>query len=631
MSSNQESIKWVWIGNQAPPKEMPEATWWPSHQLNHHLNALSNWQNLVVILEFTNEQNFFNTLKDSRLSQSGVTLAGYHQELDFKTFSAALKEFQFHTWVGSVGLSFSDLAELAKRKNDHQQVLAETRLKMHELESLTGSMELLIQERVTSIDVSENEEKQNLARLRLLLRLVQTLAQMEDVEDLVSVLQNSLEIDAMIYISVSSKDPEQLYLMSKSGGDWVRVEAFKKLLAVGSDELGKNWVQYHLPSSHPASLWVERKKVSILRKWPELLADAARILTVVIDRWIFETESQEIGKRWVSSFQSFTEPLALISSEFEVLSSNKSFKKHEGVKCFEVFANRNSPCEGCPLLLEHKQVKMVETLRFAEFDFEVTSHRLPSLQVSDSLIYIHSYEDVTEERDFFLSFLQSERLYSLAQLSGQVSHELTNPISGVASLAQWHLSQTEILSEQTKSDLQEIDKAAKRILNLIQNFSDFATGEVKIRVSATLPEVIEKTLPLLKVATRSIRIVKSFNDHSKILCNTSLISQVIFNLVHNAIQSIGEKPKAQIFIETLLSTDKKFVQLKIKDEGGGIPQEILAHLFKPFKTSKLEGQGTGLGLFIVKRIIDLHKGTVSVETSLQGSVFTISLPTLEEV
>jgi two-component system, sporulation sensor kinase E len=101
------------------------------------------------------------------------------------------------------------------------------------------------------------------------------------------------------------------------------------------------------------------------------------------------------------------------------------------------------------------------------------------------------------------------------------------------------------------------------------------------------------------------------------------MSQVVINLVMNAIHAMQEGGSLQI----VAAPDEDMVKLTVADSGHGIPQEVAAKIFEPFFTTKEFGKGTGLGLTVVKEIIEEHQGTITVDSEPgKGTTFTILLP-----
>jgi two-component system, NtrC family, sensor kinase len=107
-----------------------------------------------------------------------------------------------------------------------------------------------------------------------------------------------------------------------------------------------------------------------------------------------------------------------------------------------------------------------------------------------------------------------------------------------------------------------------------------------------------------------------------VLCYTDELNQVWTNLIHNALQAMNNQ--GTLIIDTTRQDTR--VLISITDSGKGIPQEIQHKIFEPFFTTKPAGQGSGLGLDIVNKIINKHEGTIDVESVPGKTRFTVSLP-----
>ena len=100
------------------------------------------------------------------------------------------------------------------------------------------------------------------------------------------------------------------------------------------------------------------------------------------------------------------------------------------------------------------------------------------------------------------------------------------------------------------------------------------------------------------------------------------LNQVWTNIIHNAVQACGGR--GEITVETALEGED--VVVRIADNGPGIPAEVLPRIFEPFFTTKPKGEGSGLGLVIVKRIVEKHRGQIAVESRPGQTTFTVRLP-----
>jgi signal transduction histidine kinase len=119
-----------------------------------------------------------------------------------------------------------------------------------------------------------------------------------------------------------------------------------------------------------------------------------------------------------------------------------------------------------------------------------------------------------------------------------------------------------------------------------------------------------------------IELIKEFEPVPQLMCYPDELNQVWTNIIHNAIQAMDNKG----ILAIKLRSDENFIRICITDSGKGIPESIKDRIFEPFFTSKPKGEGSGLGLDIVKKIIEKHNGMIKVESKPGKTTFCISLP-----
>ncbi|MCC3408404.1 MAG: response regulator [Microcoleus sp. PH2017_10_PVI_O_A] len=165
------------------------------------------------------------------------------------------------------------------------------------------------------------------------------------------------------------------------------------------------------------------------------------------------------------------------------------------------------------------------------------------------------------------------------------------------------------------------ERAAKVVFAL-KNYARYDVHGEKLKVNIT--EGIETVLTLYQNQLKQgVEIVRSYQAQlPAVLCYPDELNQVWTNLIHNALQAMDNQGTLTI---DALQQDTNFV-VKITDSGTGISPEILPKIFEPFFTTKPAGEGSGLGLDIVKKIIKKHQGTIDVESVPGKTAFTVSLP-----
>lgn len=165
-----------------------------------------------------------------------------------------------------------------------------------------------------------------------------------------------------------------------------------------------------------------------------------------------------------------------------------------------------------------------------------------------------------------------------------------------------------------------VDRASK-IIFALKNYVriDGYSGMVKLDVTETIETVLLLYHGQLK---HQVEIIKHYLPLPTIACYPEELNQVWSNLIHNAIHAMNNNGILEI--ETY--PEDNFVVVKISDCGCGIPEDIQAKIFEPFFTTKPRGEGTGLGLDIVRKVVEKHRGTIGVTSEQGKTTFTVSLP-----
>lgn len=218
---------------------------------------------------------------------------------------------------------------------------------------------------------------------------------------------------------------------------------------------------------------------------------------------------------------------------------------------------------------------------------------------------------------------QAERLASLGEMVAAVSHEIRNPLGIISSTA-------ELLKQKlTRTDPQDrladvIVQEANRLNNIVTDFLNFARPPTLNLVSCKVDEILEKTLSFLapEINKNGYEVHKRLATHiPEIQADTGLLYQAFLNILINSMQAMpGGGP---IYIEA--SVRGNTLMCTFVDEGKGIADEALTRIWEPFFTTK--DKGSGLGLPIVKKIVEGHGGSVGIENGQkQGVRVTVTLP-----
>jgi len=221
---------------------------------------------------------------------------------------------------------------------------------------------------------------------------------------------------------------------------------------------------------------------------------------------------------------------------------------------------------------------------------------------------------------------EAERLAIIGQLAAGVAHEINNPLTGILLYCDLMLKNLPD-DHPYKKNLLRINNEAQRCKTIVKGLLDFARQKKPEVKKASVNELIESTLNLLKTQAifLNITIKLGLNDLPQINIDPSQIQQVLINIIMNGVEAM--EGKGELKIESKLSEDKKYVCILISDTGPGIKPEYHKKIFEPFFTTKEATHGVGLGLSISKRIIEDHNGAIEVNSEPgKGTTFIIKLP-----
>jgi signal transduction histidine kinase len=217
----------------------------------------------------------------------------------------------------------------------------------------------------------------------------------------------------------------------------------------------------------------------------------------------------------------------------------------------------------------------------------------------------------------------AERLSLMGEMAAGISHEIRNPLGIIRSSAE--LLKKKIAKTDPQNSFPDIIiEEASRLNRIITDFINFAKPREPNMTLCRLEEIIDKNITFLEAQNKEkgYIIKKNFQNHlPEIMADSTMLYQSFLNILINAMQSMPDG--GRILVE--ISSNDHWVTVHFDDEGQGIPSEILDKIWDPFFTTK--DQGTGLGLGIVKNIIESHGGGIQiVNRPVCGTRVTIELP-----
>ena len=253
-----------------------------------------------------------------------------------------------------------------------------------------------------------------------------------------------------------------------------------------------------------------------------------------------------------------------------------------------------------------------------------------------------------ELRSMQMQLIQSEKMESVGRLAAGVAHEVKNPLAQILMGIEYLKGGIEPDDANVPKILTSMEGALQRADEIVRGLLDFSSDRTLGLIESDVNELLEKALVLVEIRTKEldVELEKDFApDLPKVRLDPVKMEQVLINIIFNAVQAIesaqaehGSEHRAKLTFRTssetlnLASRDEgsrtgrhlrdgdRVAIIQVIDNGAGIPDDKIDHIFDPFFTTKPTGTGTGLGLTVVKKIIDLHEGIIQLTNRPEGGV-----------
>ena len=273
--------------------------------------------------------------------------------------------------------------------------------------------------------------------------------------------------------------------------------------------------------------------------------------------------------------------------------------------------------------------RIMTAVKPASLEADVPEERndeIGHLQTSFSAMIERLKQSETERQQAVALLIQNEKLALIGALVAGVAHEVNNPLAAISSC----IYNLEHATEKSHDDISVLKQGFARIQNIVKQLSDFSHAS-KLTVQAVSSDTFfneAASFARMALKTRSVtfKAVNHCEPPLELVIDKSKLHQVILDIMINAADA--SPPGGSIEFSANICSGQYC--LIVKDQGNGIPLEEQEKIFELFYTTKPSGKGTGIGLAICKTIVDMHHGTIHVESLLGETTFTVKIPVVTE-
>ncbi len=348
----------------------------------------------------------------------------------------------------------------------------------------------------------------------------------------------------------------------------------------------------------------------------------------------------EIQKNILESLDKLGLALIGISEDYRIAFFNNTAKNWFGINiediCYKSLADQKGPCPDCKLPLVIKDGQAFHLEKKCRHGKILEMYSTPFKYSKDETIKLMLLKDITEQKKAVEEKIRLTKLESLELLAGGIAHDFNNMLTGL-------LGNLEIMRMKLEPDhpaskyLENAISVFERASKLSRQLLTF-TKEGQPNFEVIDIEELVKSVVIFNLSGSNVKPYFEFDeDIWKIKGDKGQLGQVISNLVINAVHAMPAGGFLKVIAENVKEIDccrcgsitNRFVKIDIKDNGIGIPENLLDKIFEPYFTTKKEG--SGLGLAASYNIIRRHKGHICVESKPgEGTIFSIYLPALEK-
>jgi C4-dicarboxylate-specific signal transduction histidine kinase len=312
---------------------------------------------------------------------------------------------------------------------------------------------------------------------------------------------------------------------------------------------------------------------SFSRDETEFAIRISEAISLALRRLQAHEHSAWLKEQWQATFNAISDPVALISTNFEVALSNRAFKTlsgaREGQKCYQQLFQRESPCPQC----RFGQTFKIEHVKKGSRLLEVKSERV-EFDEHYSDLFFHAYKDITEKQQMEKKILESARLAELGTIGSSIAHELNNPLGGMLSFTQL-LKMDSGPNHSDWEDLNALEDGVRRCKEIVENLLSFTrTPTADSEADLDLKDVLLRALKIVELQTKSRGIeVKMLWPPQPLIFkgHMNLLSQAFRNMIQASIDALifkmNESKTFKPVLEIRLSLSESHFEITLLDNG----------------------------------------------------------------
>jgi len=393
----------------------------------------------------------------------------------------------------------------------------------------------------------------------------------------------------------------------------------------------------------------------ITHEFMELLSSVGRQIGIAVESLQTVRKLLQSKELLQSVFDGITDMVILMDADFRIRMVNKAYLKRYGLSeqdvlgrlCHELHSEDACPYPHCGMKKSHRTgTPVVEEVQSRGGEIFLM-HFYPVMNDQGEVESVVRYaRDITDQKRIEQHIQKTERLASLGQLSAGIAHEINNPLGVILTYTSLLKRQLEKPAQspdgdqgprdtdttQCLSDVATIEKHALNCKRIVADLLKFARSESTAMQLASLNRAIEEAVKMVshQFSRKDIEIQLDLSAALPLVnMDSGRMKQVFVNLLMNSQQAI--KHKGVIRISTSYLEESRQAQIVFRDNGEGIPPDVLPKVFDPFFTTKEIGEGTGLGLSVSYGIIKDHQGEIQTSSEPgKGTRFLIQLPVTHE-